>query len=162
MPDDSDDSPEGWGSHKPALRALARFMPIRSVIEFGAGLHSTGHFLNRKHFPLLESLVSFEHVADWAAQVRTDDPRHRIIVTPTEEFEARSTGMRADFVFLDSAGGRYALMPHCLTLAPIFAIHDCREGELSTMGFKYVRGFNSKIQTVFASNTIDLTGIELE
>lgn len=157
-----DDSPEGWGSHKPALRALARFLPIRSVIEFGAGLHSTELFLSRKHFPLLESLVSFEHNGAWAAKVSTNDPRHTILIMPPDEFAAKSAWMRTDFVFLDCVGNRFLLARHCLTLAPIFAIHDCQAEELSTMGFKYVRGFNSKIQTVFASNTIDLTGIELE
>ena len=158
-----DASPEGWGSHAPALRAIARFMPIRSVIEFGAGLHSTGLFLCLKWFPLLESLVSFEHDEAWAAQARTNDPRHTLLVMPTEQFAAKSAGRKADFVFLDSAGDRGSLMPHCLTLAPVFAIHDYLEEQLKSLkpGFMYVRGFNSKIQTVFASDTMDLSGMTL-
>lgn len=156
-----DDSQEGWSSHKPALRALARLMPIRSVIEFGAGLHSTYLFLNLNEFPLLESLVSFEHNEVWAAQARTNDPRHTLLVMPIDEFAAKSADLKADFVFIDSVGDRFSLIAHGLTLAPIVAIHDYQEGQLSTQGFKYVRGFNSIIQTVFVSNTVDLSGIHL-
>ena len=150
-----------WGSHRPALIALARFLPIHSVIEFGAGQYSTRLFLDRKHFPLLTSLTSFEHEKDWAEKVRTDDPRHTLHVMQPKEFVAASVGLKADFVFIDSAGDRFLLTDHSLTLAPIFAMHDCREGQLRDMGFKYVRGFNSVVQTVFVSNTIDLAGIKL-
>lgn len=157
------DSPEGWGSHKPALRALARFLPIRSVIEFGAGPHSTHLFLDRERFPLLESLVSFEHDWEWAIKARrADDFRHEIFVLPTWAFVAVSTGMKADFVFVDAAGDRVPLIQHALTLAPILAVHDYQEGQLDGLGFKYVRGFNGTIQTVFASNTIDLSELRPE
>ena len=53
-------------------------------------------------------------------------------------------------------------MRHCLTLAPIFAVHDHQPEQLNNMGFKYVLGFNSIIQTVFASDTVDLSGIVLQ
>lgn len=157
-----------WGSHQPALRAIAQFLPIRSVIEFGAGFYSTPLFLDREAFPLLESLVTFENEWDWANSLRTNDPRHTMVITTTKRFIPHSTGMRADFVFIDSAdaGGRVELMPHALTIAPLFAIHDCQvippwASELDHLGAKYVRGFNSAVQTVFASNTIDLSGLRL-
>jgi hypothetical protein len=159
---DVDDGLLTWGSHRPALIALARFFPIRSVIEFGAGVYSTRLFLDRAHFPLLESLISFENEKSWVEKVRTDDPRHTILIWQPTEFIRESTGMKADFVFIDSAGERFALTEHSLTLAPIFAMHDRRADEFTGMGFKYVRGFNSIVQTVFVSNTIDLAGIELE
>lgn len=139
-------------------------MPIRSVVEFGGGLWSTGAFLNRSRFPLLESLTTFEHDGTWAEKIRTNDSRHKIIVIGSGKFASASADMRADFVFLDSGpamSDRMTLVPHALTVAPIFAIHDCQENELHTYGFKYLRGFNGIIQTVFASNTIDLSGIML-
>ena len=158
---DVDSSPDAWGSHMPALRAIARFMDIRSVIEFGAGLYSTQLFLS-KHFPLLESLVSFESNGDWADKARTDDPRHTMMVysSPGECVE-KSMGMQADFVFVDSTGNRFDEVAQGLTIAPVVAIHDCQEDALTKFGYKYVRGFNSKIQTVFVSNTIDLSGLEI-
>ena len=158
---DVDSSPDAWGSHMPALRAIARYIEIRSVIEFGAGLYSTQLFLSR-HFPLLESLISLESNSDWADKARTDDPRHVMMVysSPGECVE-KSIGMKADFVFVDSAGSRFDEVEHGLTIAPVVAIHDCLEVELMGRGYKYVRGFNSKIQTVFVSNTVDLSNLKI-
>lgn len=155
----------GWGSHQPALRAIAKFMPIRSVIEFGSGPYSTDLFLDPEAFPLLESLTSFEHNSEWAGiVVMGNDQRHQLIIASPENFAARSAGMKADFVFLDSGptmAERLTLVPHCLTLAPVFAMHDCTVREFEHPGFKYLKAFNSVIQVVFASNTIDLSGLEL-
>jgi len=163
-PDGSDS--KGYGSHQPALRAIAKFMPIRSVIEFGAGLYSTHLFLDPTAFPLLESLTTFEHDEKWAETVRVDDPRHKLIIAPPDEFEplTRTSGIRADFVFLDSGPTmieRLALVSHCLKLAPVFAMHDYEPWVFLQHGFKYVKAFNSTIQVGFASNTIDLSGLTL-
>ena len=139
-------------------------MPIRSIIEFGAGPYSTYLFLDPDAFPLLESLATFEHDGIWAEKIKVDDPRHRLFILPPEKFATMSTGMKADFVFLDSGPSmteRLTLIPHCLTIAPIFAMHDCTVREFEHPGFKYLKAFNSIIQTVFASNTIDLSGLTL-
>ena len=156
----------GYGSHQPALRALARFMPIRSVIEFGAGVFSTHLFLDPEAFPDLTSLVTFENTDQYIDDVKVDDGRHRIIISPPEELMDASDGMKADFVFLDNAPihVRIALVEYALALAPIFGIHDCSVETLKTYpggDCKYLAGFNTKIQTVFASNTVDLSGLTL-
>lgn len=159
-----DGSGTGWGSHQPALRALAKFTEIKSVIEFGAGVYSTHLFLDRKAFPHLKSLVSLEHKEKWGEKVGVNDKRHTLIITDSGNFADRSKGMKADFVFLDSGPSftaRWELLEHASTLAPIIAIHDYR-GDFVNEGFKYSKGFNSTIQTVFASNTVDLSGLELE
>ena len=152
----------GYGSHQPTLRAIAQFTPIRSVIEFGAGKFSTHLFLDPLVFPDLISLVTLEQDRNWVKQVLVDDPRLTLISTHSDNFEDFTRHMKADFVFLDCAPmvTRMTLKYHALTLAPIFAIHDCREGELKPL-FKFVKGFNSEIQTVFASNTVDLEGLGL-
>ena len=154
----------GYGSHQPALRALAKFEKIRSVIEFGAGIYSTHLFLDRDAFPHLKSLVSLEHNRKWVEKVLVEDKRHTVIITDSENFVDYSKGMKADFVFLDSGPSftaRWELLEHALNLAPIIAIHDYK-GDFKGKGFKYSKGFNSTIQTVFASNTVDLSGLELE
>ena len=156
----------GYGSHQPALRAIAKFTKIESVIEFGAGLYSTHLFLDRGAFPDLGALVTFEQKASWAKQVLTseanEDPRFTLIITAPDNFEVLSENGKADFVFLDCAPTvtRMKLKYHALTFAPIFAIHDCREQPLKRL-FKYVKEFNGEIQTVFASNTVDLERLEL-
>ncbi len=155
----------GYGSHQPALRAIAKFMEIRSVIEFGAGMYSTHLFLDIEEFPHLKSLVTFEHNREWAAKVLVEDKRHTLIITDSENFIDYSEGMKAEFVFLDSGPSfrtRWSLLEHALTLAPIIAIHDCLTDAFKGKKFKYVKGFNSTIQTVFASNTVDLSDLELE
>jgi len=140
--------------------AFAKFTRVERVIEFGGGSSSTFLFLDKHFFPDLISLVTFEHDASWGDRIRTGDERHNLIVIPSGEFMAASTGMSADFVFIDCVGDRGILMPHALTLAPVFAIHDTREHDVK--GFRYVRGFNGHIQTVFASDTMDLSGLEIE
>ena len=153
-----------WGSHQPALRALAKFTKIRSVIEFGAGPYSTHLFLDREAFPDLASLVTFEHKEKWAEEVRVGDSRHTLIIVPAEDFDARSEGMIADFVFLDCAPKhtRFDLFPSSLTIAHIVGIHDCSAVDVSRFECKYVKDFNSVVQTVFASNSRDLSGLEIE
>ena len=66
-----------YGTHLPVLRALAKALPIRRVMEFGSGYYSTREFLNRAAFPLLEVLVSVETDARWIEQMRRaiHDPR---------------------------------------------------------------------------------------
>ena len=91
-----------------------------------------------------------------------NDPRHTLLIMPFKEFATKSTGMKADFVFIDSIGDRLSLASHCLTLAPIFAVHDHQAEQLDGLGFKYIRGFNSIVQTVFVSNTVDLSRMKLE
>lgn len=52
-------------SHVPALIALGRAMPVRTVLELGAGMISTPLFLDRRAFPILERLDSLESDATW-------------------------------------------------------------------------------------------------
>lgn len=150
----------GYGSHQPALRGLARFTKICSVIEFGAGTYSTHLFLDREAFPCLETLVTVESSPEWAEKVRTNDPRHKMTVMPPERFSDFTKEMRADFVFLDCApnGIRHSLKGQALTMAPIVGIHDSGESDVEA---KYVKAFGGNVLTVFFSNIVDLSEIEL-
>jgi hypothetical protein len=138
-------------------------MPIKSVIEFGAGIYSSKLFMDRNVFPLLESLVSFEDAPNWAHNVWSADPRHALVITQPDGFEMHSAKMKADFVFVDSGPGsdRVKLVQHGLKLAPVVAVHDYLEQNLMCLGTKYMRGFNSTIQTVFVSNTVDLDDLRI-
>lgn len=66
----------------PVLVGLARLRPIRQVVEFGAGLHSTFAFLNRRIFPDLVSLKSFEDDNQWIDTIKASlpaDARHELV-----------------------------------------------------------------------------------
>ena len=57
-------------THIPILLAAARWRPLRAVLEFGCGEISTPAFLDRRYFPQLRRLESYENNATWAERVR--------------------------------------------------------------------------------------------
>jgi len=54
-----------YATHIPVLIGLARLRAITSVLEFGAGHYSTKIFLNRRAFPDLKVLDSYETDQNW-------------------------------------------------------------------------------------------------
>ncbi len=91
-----------YATHLPVLRALGRHLPIRSVLEFGAGLYSTCEFLNRGSFPHLDSLVSIEDDAGWRKRMADfiDDPRWICpLVPPIDGLLESPVGF--DLIFID-------------------------------------------------------------
>ncbi len=67
-----------YATHLPIIVGLSSMVEIRHVLELGCGEHSTLTFLNRKIFPNLVNLESFENDSKWAQKVVTlckDDPR---------------------------------------------------------------------------------------
>lgn len=108
-----------YASHIPVLKALSAQVPMRHVLEFGAGHHSTPFFLS---LPQLQLLVSVETDAAWRQEVASEDPRH----TVTENLFAFLGGF--DFVFIDdgkNAEERLVTIRNVLTgRHPVVAIHD--------------------------------------
>lgn len=67
-----------FATHIPVLVGLARLFPIRKVLELGSGEHSTLTFLDRRAFPDLDVLSSFEDDPVWKSKVEAlvgDDSR---------------------------------------------------------------------------------------
>jgi hypothetical protein len=56
---------------------MALAIDVRRVVELGCGPHSTGTFLDREIFPVVEQVVSIEVNPEWAAAVveAADDDR---------------------------------------------------------------------------------------
>ena len=86
-------------THIPVLVALGLTRPIRRVLELGAGLYSTPTFLNRKVFPTLENLVSFEDNPEWAMKVSNACSDERL--TLVSEFP--NLEKPYDLIFVDNA-----------------------------------------------------------
>src|SRR6266516_3156315 len=69
-------------THIPVLVGVARLAPIRKVLEFGGGRHSTLTFLDRASFPELVALTTLENDPDWCAVLSgysRDDPRMELV-----------------------------------------------------------------------------------
>ena len=58
-------------THIPILLGLARCRPVVSVLEFGCGEISTRAFLDRRYFPDLQCLESYENDAVWAERLQS-------------------------------------------------------------------------------------------
>jgi len=119
-----------YGTHIPILKALAKAIEIRSVIEFGAGRFSTPLFLDRAAFPLLERLVSIETDKTWAAEAfSAGDPRHVVHLCASEPDAVQSyIGRRFDLALVDGPlDSRPEIIAAAWTLAPITAVHDAEE-----------------------------------
>ena len=76
-----------YATHIPVLIGLARLRPITSVLELGAGHYSTKIFLNRRTFPDLRVLDSYETDQNW---------RHAIS-------DVTNTDSRASLHFVDGS-----------------------------------------------------------
>lgn len=61
-----------YATHVPVLVGLARMFKIRSVLEFGSGTYSTLTFLDRRAFPDLERIDSYETDGEWLRRVEAD------------------------------------------------------------------------------------------
>jgi hypothetical protein len=78
-------------THLPVLYGIARLFEIRTVLELGAGEHSTLTFLNRRVFRAVEEVRSLETDPDWMNRVvalSTGDPRLNLSLTETTISEA--------------------------------------------------------------------------
>lgn len=54
-----------YGSHVPVLQAIARYRSIKTVLEYGCGPNSTAIFLDRRYFPDVVSVTSYESDSAW-------------------------------------------------------------------------------------------------
>lgn len=72
-------------THIPILLAAACWRPLATILEFGCGDISTRTFLDRRFFPQLEWLESYENDAVWAERLRQQvgaDPRLNLHFVP--------------------------------------------------------------------------------
>jgi hypothetical protein len=96
------DKVDKYSTHIPVLRALAKAMPVRRVLEFGSGFYSTCTFLDRAAFPLLEVLVSVETDPRWVEQMRRSIHNDRWLCLHSAPVEALLPGLDDyDLVLVD-------------------------------------------------------------
>lgn len=100
-----------FASHLPVLAGLAKLVPVRRVLEFGAGHYSTPAFLDRDAFRDLEALRSVEDDPVWVDKmsgVVRDDPRVDLVtvVKPMSEAVAKLRIGTYDMVLVDDSTGQ--------------------------------------------------------
>ena len=103
-----------YATHLPILKALSEFVPLRRVLEYGAGDYSTPFFLS---LPDLKRLVSVEDDEEWATKRHVC---HEVVTeAPEEDF---------DFVLVDdgrdSAARLLTIEAALAAPHPPTAIHD--------------------------------------
>lgn len=119
-----------FDSHLPVLGAIGATVPIRRVIEYGPGLASTPAWLDRKRFPHLERLQSYEDNYGWYARIQDEIPSDArweltLIRPGCFCYEAWPTeGMDLAFVDSSTADSRVALLVVLRGLVPLVVIHD--------------------------------------
>ena len=60
-----------YGSHVPVLMHVGANFPVKTVVEFGLGIHSTFIFLMKNVFPDLQKVYSYECSQMWIDKIKT-------------------------------------------------------------------------------------------
>ena len=95
-----------YATHLPILVALARLYSVRSVLELGAGPHSTSLFLDRVAFPDMKSVTSFEDDPEWKDVVLDavgDDDRLDLRLVDAVRYSVPSSLDGYNLVFIDDS-----------------------------------------------------------
>ena len=158
------------GSHIPVLRAIARYMPVRRVIEEGTGIFSLKTFLDRNYFKDMEQIISFETNKFWIDYMTSmfSDDRWNIVLTKSiEEMENDMVKFApADILFVD---GTYENRLHVLNnvkdVGNIIVLHDCDLPQFELIlnnGFKYKYVYVPPEfrHTAILSDKIDVSSID--
>lgn len=100
---------EPYATHLPVLMSLARVTPVRRVLELGSGPFSTSLFLDRRAFPDLEDLTSYEDDAEWTKSVLSavgDDDRldYRVVDAVSKSVPPELGSF--DLIFIDDSRTR--------------------------------------------------------
>ncbi|MEQ2005887.1 MAG: hypothetical protein ABMA26_03735 [Limisphaerales bacterium] len=137
-------------THIPILLAVARWRPLTTVLEFGCGDISTRAFLDRRFFPALQRLESYENDAAWAEHLRSsigNEPRLNLhcvegaIVSSVDAIDLE----QFDLIFIDDSKTgeeRSATIRAVAAKRPhraIVAVHDfeCLDYRIASRSFRH-------------------------
>ncbi|MGN6413380.1 hypothetical protein [Flexivirga sp.] len=95
-----------FATHLPILTAVGVSQRVTSVLELGSGVLSTPAWLDRRLFPHLERLVSYEDDPVWLKEVETavgSDPRCELRLVDRVRESVPSDLSEFDVVFIDDS-----------------------------------------------------------
>jgi len=124
-----------YSTHLPVLVGLATELPVRNVLEFGAGRFSTLTFLDRSAFPDVERVDSFDTDPAWRDEVLAlanhdsrltitlvDGPMHQAAASlPFEEYDLVLVDDSADEASRTATIGTVA---RCRSNRNVIVVHD--------------------------------------
>lgn len=118
------------GSHIPLLRRVAKFFDIKSVIEFGTGIYSLRTFLDKKYYPNLEKINSYETEEVWGHYVKKNVKDARWEMTfmgkTIDGPDKVKFDYPVDLVFVDGTDDhRSLILKKYKFLSNLFILHDC-------------------------------------
>lgn len=128
-------SANDYATHIPVLVGLAKAKPIKSVLELGSGHYSTKTFLNRRIFPDLKTLHSYETDSSWATVMKqfTDaDSRASLRVVNGQMASVLEKVNPGDYdlILVDDSNsaservGTINALAESPTISPLVVIHD--------------------------------------
>ena len=129
------------GNHIPILRAIEKIKTIKRVVEFGCGEYSTKTFLDRKHFPALKLLASYETDITWYSKIgsKFEDQRFVLHFIP-DSLSAlpRLPDNSFDLMFVDGLHEhRQYIVENLSNVAPLCVLHDSDCYPISPDIYKY-------------------------
>jgi hypothetical protein len=137
-------------THTPVLAGLSVHVHVRRVLELGSGTHSTFNFLNRRVFPHLECIDSYENDPQWASRVLAaagGDQRLKLRVTtrPMAECVRDLALSDYDLILIDDSQTSVERSATIMAIAgsrpigPIVVIHDFEVSEYrkAASGFEH-------------------------
>lgn len=154
-------------THLPVLRAIPRWMTVRTVVELGGGVGSTPCFRDRKVYRDLERLVTFENSPRWAISLEKGcKPPHEVIRVDwmTDSVKMIKDWPVQDLLFVDShpAGSRNLALRELTHKFRLVVLHDAERNEYA----EAQRVFRHRVvyrdltpHTAIMSNTVALDGL---
>jgi len=140
-------------THLPVLIGMSKRLEIRKVLEFGSGINSTLLFLNRKAFPKMEEIVSYENNLEWfnvVKQKTTPDLRVKLHYYNGKMKDCANAEAIAnyDLIFIDdstTAHDRAETIKEVLKQNPKLAIiHDFETFAYRRMASRFCRAYRFK------------------
>jgi len=157
------------GNHIPVLRSVAGKIKIKKIIEIGTGVFSLGTFLNKKYFPDLRNVYSYETSNFWMEYMNTKfkDSRWKLklIGENANAIDIAKSVSPVDMVFVDGTHNhRLRALTHLKDMSDLFVLHDSEIDffkDILEDGFKYkfICIPPKYRQTAILSNTIDVSKI---
>jgi len=160
-----------FATHLPVLTGLGLTLPIQTVLELGAGTLSTLHFLDKRIFPRVASVVSYENDFQWYQTVRdkVSDPRLDLRFIPHEMYKVIDNLSLSEFslIFVDDSKSLEQrtqtirqLAGHQKYIKGIVAIHDFEQQAYrdAASPFPYVkrfRAFNPEVGLVWSQTDLN-------
>jgi len=107
-PSIADTHEEPYSSHIPVLIGISSIINIKNILELGSGSYSTGLFLNKKAYPNLERLDSYEDDLQWGRKIANDFSKDQrlhlnIVNYPINQNLVNINYAQYDLIFIDDS-----------------------------------------------------------